>query len=97
MEERAAPAANCCTPGRVLGQNGEVVDEHTSSGGLLQLTALPDPASAASYVAGRRQAVLQVDAICDDEGHGLSRLENRIDAYTRAVSFLDGAMAPPHP
>jgi len=27
--------------------------------------------------------------IYDDEGHGLARLENRLDAYGRAVAFLD--------
>ena len=28
-------------------------------------------------------------AIYDDEGHGLARLANRLDAYPRAVSFLN--------
>ena len=27
--------------------------------------------------------------ICEDEGHGLSKRENRIEAYTRVVAFLD--------
>lgn len=28
-------------------------------------------------------------AVYEDEGHGLARLENRLDAYPRAVAFLD--------
>lgn len=31
--------------------------------------------------------------IYDDEGHGLGRLENRLDAYPRAVAFLDEVLA----
>jgi dipeptidyl aminopeptidase/acylaminoacyl peptidase len=31
-------------------------------------------------------------AIYDDEGHGLMKLKNRLDAYPRAVAFLDGAL-----
>ena len=27
--------------------------------------------------------------IYDDEGHGLARLANRLDAYPRAIQFLD--------
>jgi dipeptidyl aminopeptidase/acylaminoacyl peptidase len=27
--------------------------------------------------------------IFEDEGHGISKLENRIEAYTRVVDFLD--------
>jgi dipeptidyl aminopeptidase/acylaminoacyl peptidase len=27
--------------------------------------------------------------IYDDEGHGLGRLANRLDAYPRAIDFLD--------
>ena len=27
--------------------------------------------------------------IYEDEGHGLSRLSNRLDAYPKAVEFLD--------
>jgi dipeptidyl aminopeptidase/acylaminoacyl peptidase len=34
-------------------------------------------------------------AVYDDEGHGLARLANRIDAYTRAASFLDAVLLPP--
>jgi dipeptidyl aminopeptidase/acylaminoacyl peptidase len=30
--------------------------------------------------------------IYEDEGHGLARLANRLDAYPRAISFLDQAM-----
>lgn len=36
-------------------------------------------------------------AVYDDEGHGLARLANRIDAYTRAASFLDAVLSPPRP
>jgi dipeptidyl aminopeptidase/acylaminoacyl peptidase len=31
--------------------------------------------------------------IYEDEGHGLGRLENRLDAYPRAVAFLDEVLA----
>ena len=31
--------------------------------------------------------------IYDDEGHGLARLENRLDAYPRAIEFLDQALS----
>jgi dipeptidyl aminopeptidase/acylaminoacyl peptidase len=27
--------------------------------------------------------------VYEDEGHGLARLDNRLDAYPRAVEFLD--------
>jgi dipeptidyl aminopeptidase/acylaminoacyl peptidase len=30
--------------------------------------------------------------VYDDEGHGLSKLENRIDAYTKVVKFLDSRL-----
>lgn len=33
-------------------------------------------------------------SIYEDEGHGLARLPNRIDAYTRALAFLDRVLAP---
>jgi dipeptidyl aminopeptidase/acylaminoacyl peptidase len=33
--------------------------------------------------------------IYDDEGHGLARLANRLDAYPRAVRFLDEVTGPP--
>jgi dipeptidyl aminopeptidase/acylaminoacyl peptidase len=29
-----------------------------------------------------------------DEGHGLARLHNRLDAYPRAIDFLDGVLRP---
>jgi dipeptidyl aminopeptidase/acylaminoacyl peptidase len=29
-----------------------------------------------------------------DEGHGLARLANRLDAYPRAVAFLDEVLRP---
>ena len=32
--------------------------------------------------------------VYEDEGHGLARLPNRIDAYTRALAFLDSVLAP---
>jgi dipeptidyl aminopeptidase/acylaminoacyl peptidase len=31
-------------------------------------------------------------AVYDDEGHGLMKLRNRLDAYPRAVAFLDRAL-----
>lgn len=31
-------------------------------------------------------------AVYDDEGHGLARLTNRLDAYPRAVAFLDAVL-----
>ena len=33
--------------------------------------------------------------IYEDEGHGLARLENQLDAYPRAIAFLGGALARP--
>ncbi len=33
--------------------------------------------------------------IYENEGHGLSRLENRLDAYPRAISFLERELAEP--
>ena len=29
-----------------------------------------------------------------DEGHGLARLKNRLDAYPRAIDFLDRVLQP---
>jgi len=37
----------------------------------------------------REQGVPVEERIYDDEGHGFSKLENRIDAYGRIVEFLD--------
>ncbi len=37
----------------------------------------------------RRRGVRCELAIYEDEGHGLARLSNRLDAYPRAVAFLD--------
>ncbi len=37
----------------------------------------------------REQGVPVEKVIFADEGHGISKLENRIDAYTRVVDFLD--------
>jgi dipeptidyl aminopeptidase/acylaminoacyl peptidase len=31
--------------------------------------------------------------VYDDEGHGLKRLRNRLDAYPRAVAFFERALA----
>jgi dipeptidyl aminopeptidase/acylaminoacyl peptidase len=31
--------------------------------------------------------------IYEDEGHGLARLANRLDAYPRAIGFLDEVVA----
>jgi dipeptidyl aminopeptidase/acylaminoacyl peptidase len=35
--------------------------------------------------------------VYEDEGHGLQKLRNRLDAYPRAVEFLDEVLAPPEP
>jgi dipeptidyl aminopeptidase/acylaminoacyl peptidase len=37
----------------------------------------------------REQGVPVEKLIFDDEGHGISKLDNRIEAYTRVVDFLD--------
>jgi dipeptidyl aminopeptidase/acylaminoacyl peptidase len=37
----------------------------------------------------RQQGVRSELVIYEDEGHGLARLANRLDAYPRAVAFLD--------
>jgi dipeptidyl aminopeptidase/acylaminoacyl peptidase len=37
----------------------------------------------------REQGVPVEKVIFEDEGHGISKLENRIEAYTRVVDFLD--------
>ena len=37
----------------------------------------------------REQGVSVEKLVFDDEGHGISKLENRIEAYTRVVEFLD--------
>ena len=47
-----------------------------------------------SEILGRRGVRCDL-VIYDDEGHGLARLENRLDAYPRAVRFLDEVTAPP--
>ncbi|HUY97976.1 MAG TPA: alpha/beta fold hydrolase [Verrucomicrobiae bacterium] len=41
-----------------------------------------------------RRGVLAELRIYDDEGHGLARLANRIDAYPKAIAFLDGVLHP---
>jgi dipeptidyl aminopeptidase/acylaminoacyl peptidase len=33
-------------------------------------------------------------AVYEDEGHGLAKLKNRLDAYPRAVDFLDRVLRP---
>ena len=40
----------------------------------------------------RRRGVRCELLIYDDEGHGLARLENQLDAYPRAIEFLDQAL-----
>lgn len=35
--------------------------------------------------------------VYDDEGHGLARLANRVDAYGRAIAFLGQVLVPPGP
>jgi dipeptidyl aminopeptidase/acylaminoacyl peptidase len=49
------------------------------------------PVSEARQVAdaAREQDVPVRELIFDDEGHGFSKLENRIEAYTAVVEFLD--------
>jgi dipeptidyl aminopeptidase/acylaminoacyl peptidase len=54
------------------------------------------PVSEAEQLAAtlRRRGVRCDLSIYDDEGHGLVRLPNRIDAYTRAVAFLEDVLRP---
>jgi len=33
--------------------------------------------------------------VYEDEGHGLSHVANRVDAYTKAIAFLDDVLGPP--
>jgi dipeptidyl aminopeptidase/acylaminoacyl peptidase len=40
----------------------------------------------------RRRGVPCELLVYEDEGHGLARLENRLDAYPRAIEFLDGVL-----
>jgi dipeptidyl aminopeptidase/acylaminoacyl peptidase len=42
----------------------------------------------------RRRGVRCELLVYDDEGHGLARLANRLDAYPRAVAFLDEVLRP---
>ena len=42
----------------------------------------------------REQGVRAELVIYEDEGHGLARLANRLDAYPRAVAFLDDVLRP---
>lgn len=35
--------------------------------------------------------------IYDDEGHGLAKLANRLDAYPRVAAFLDEVLRPQRP
>jgi dipeptidyl aminopeptidase/acylaminoacyl peptidase len=37
----------------------------------------------------REQGVPVEKLVFEDEGHGISKLDNRIEAYTRVVDFLD--------
>ncbi len=41
-----------------------------------------------------RRGIRTTLCIYEDEGHGLARLENRLDAYPRAVAFLDEVLSP---
>jgi len=43
-------------------------------------------------VALQRRGVPCELTIYEDEGHGLARLSNRLDAYPRALGFLDRAL-----
>jgi dipeptidyl aminopeptidase/acylaminoacyl peptidase len=49
------------------------------------------PVGEAEQIAeGARERGVPVEKlIFDDEGHGISKLENQIEAYTRVVDFLD--------
>ena len=49
------------------------------------------PVGEAAQIAeqAREQGVPVEKLIFEDEGHGISKLENQIDAYTRVVDFLD--------
>jgi dipeptidyl aminopeptidase/acylaminoacyl peptidase len=42
----------------------------------------------------RQRGIRTTLCIYEDEGHGLARLENRLDAYPRAVAFLDEVLSP---
>lgn len=55
------------------------------------------PVSEAEQLAAslRQRAVRCELTIYEDEGHGLARLANRLDAYPRAVAFLDEVLALP--
>ena len=45
---------------------------------------------AEQLVANLRQRGVRCDLrVYEDEGHGLARLENQLDAYPRAIAFLD--------
>jgi dipeptidyl aminopeptidase/acylaminoacyl peptidase len=49
---------------------------------------------AEQIVASLRQRDVRCElAIYEDEGHGLARLANRLDAYPRAIAFLDEVVA----
>lgn len=48
---------------------------------------------AEQLVAGLRARGVRCElSVYDDEGHGLARLANRLDAYPRAVAFLDSVL-----
>ncbi len=53
------------------------------------------PASETEQIAAaaRRNGVAVEVLMYEDEGHGLSRLRNRVEAYGRAVDFLDRVLA----
>jgi dipeptidyl aminopeptidase/acylaminoacyl peptidase len=54
------------------------------------------PVSEAEQLVGslRHRGIRCELAVYEDEGHGLARLENRLDAYPRAVAFLDDLLRP---
>jgi dipeptidyl aminopeptidase/acylaminoacyl peptidase len=46
------------------------------------------------HAALRRKGIATDLLVYDDEGHGLSKLKNRLDAYPKAVDFLDRVLLP---
>ena len=53
------------------------------------------PVGEAEQIAGEAGEHVPVEKLVfEDEGHGISKLENRIEAYTRVVDFLDEHVRP---